>query len=534
MKQKLLSILQPYKRPDWNLLVFLVLFLNVKLVIKLLALVFIYIRRPVNPFRFSLRPAGVPWFYPAMIVIAVANLLVYSLYHNSDYWLVLLCGTGFWILCILAFRQLAYTVSAQPAERVHAAILYFFLLNAFVSCIDLARIIVETGELNPYRYQGNYQKYFIGTGDYIRGISFDTSTTNALLNAFGLVYFLERKQYAFSLLCMAVLLCTCSNFTNMLIVLCLLFLFICRSSRNQKSVIVVQFAMLVAFMGGISPQNNNYTVNAVEKLAGRKAYAQKPQQSKDLMQLPDSLLTAEQRRYKKAKRYVDSIAIAISNTGDEKINTAAVIHIPRVNIHAPEYQHRPDSSYSRMQAIMLFQELGGTKKDTATVARRYGGKVRGWLQLYHFFESHPEKLVTGNGMGNFSSKLAFRTTGLHIAGGYPAGHTYIHPDFRDNHLMVYLDFFARDSGDHSISNSPGNVYAQLAGEYGLIGLACFAGLYLFYFMERKTMQGYGFPVLLLLAGAFMADYWFEQLSVVPMAELLLLLNMKRNTDDTAA
>jgi O-antigen ligase len=100
--------------------------------------------------------------------------------------------------------------------------------------------------------------------------------------------------------------------------------------------------------------------------------------------------------------------------------------------------------------------------------------------------------------------------------------------------MVYLDFFARDSGDHSISNSPGNVYAQLAGEYGIIGLACFAGLYLFYFTGRKTLRGYGFPVLLLLAGAFMADYWFEQLSVVPMAELLLLLNMKCSADDTTA
>lgn len=533
MKQKLLSILQPYKRPDWNLLVFLVLFLNVKLVMKLLALAFIYIRRPVNPFRFSLRPAGVPWFYPAMVVIAVANLLVYSLYQNNDYWLVLLSGTGFWVLCILAFRQLSYTVATQPAERVHAAILYFLLLNAFVSCIDLARIIVETGEINPYRYQGNYQKYFIGTGDYIRGISFDTSTTNALLNAFGLVYFLERKQYAFSLLCTAVLLCTCSNFTNVLIVLCLLFLFVFRSNRNQKSVIMVQFAMLIAFMSGISPQNNSYTINAIEKLAGRKTYAQKPQQQKDLMQQPDSLLTAEQRRYKKAKRYVDSTATAIRNTG-EKIHTAAVIHIPKVNIHAPEYQHRPDSSYSRMQAIRFFQKLGGAAKDPAAAADRYAGKVRGWIQLYRFFEDHPEKLVTGDGMGNFSSKLAFRTTGLHIAGGYPAAHTYIHPDFRDHHLMIYLDFFARDSGDHSISNSPGNVYAQLVGEYGIIGLACFAGLYLFYFMGRKTLSGYGFPVLLLLAGAFMADYWFEQLSVVPMAELLLLLNMQCNTDDTAA
>jgi hypothetical protein len=52
-----------------------------------------------------------------------------------------------------------------------------------------------------------YQKYFIGTGDHIRGITFDTSTTNAVLNAFGIVYFLLRKQMVMALLCMAVLLC---------------------------------------------------------------------------------------------------------------------------------------------------------------------------------------------------------------------------------------------------------------------------------------------------------------------------------------
>ena len=30
---------------------------------------------------------------------------------------------------------------------------------------------METGTLNPYTYQGDYQKYFINTGDYIKGIT---------------------------------------------------------------------------------------------------------------------------------------------------------------------------------------------------------------------------------------------------------------------------------------------------------------------------------------------------------------------------
>jgi hypothetical protein len=71
--------------------------------------------------------------------------------------------------------------------------------------------------LNPFRYQGNFQKYFMGTGDYIKGISFDTSTTNAVINAFGVLYFLNRKNAAMTIACMFTLLLTASNITNLLL-----------------------------------------------------------------------------------------------------------------------------------------------------------------------------------------------------------------------------------------------------------------------------------------------------------------------------
>ena len=77
---------------DWNLLIFLLLFLHVKLAVKLAALVFIYWRRFDLSFKFSLKQPGLPFFYPAMIGIALVNFLVYGLFRDSHYSFLLLGG----------------------------------------------------------------------------------------------------------------------------------------------------------------------------------------------------------------------------------------------------------------------------------------------------------------------------------------------------------------------------------------------------------------------------------------------------------
>ena len=132
-------------------------------------------------------------------------------------------------------------------------LLVFFIINAIVSLLNIGLIIFKTGEINPYTYQGEYQKYFIGTGDFIKGITFDTSNTNAVLSAIGVIYFLIRKNPFMTLLCMAILLLTCSNFLNIILGLILILLFIFKSSRDQKSIIAVCFMFLVVFMVKVSP-----------------------------------------------------------------------------------------------------------------------------------------------------------------------------------------------------------------------------------------------------------------------------------------
>ena len=57
-------------------------------------------------------------------------------------------------------------------------------------------------------------------------------------------------------------------------------------------------------------------------------------------------------------------------------------------------------------------------------------------------------------------------------------------------------------------------------------MAAFVVLYLVYFLKHYKKLTYGIPLLALLLGLFFIDYWFEQLSIVILFELLLLLNIK--------
>lgn len=521
---------------DWNLFVFLVLFLNVKLVIKLVALLFIYLRRFDLSFKFSVKQTGIPLFYPCMIVIALINLVVFSLYSEQNYFFLFLAGIMFWLMCILATHQVLLAVRNNSIEKIHNTLFLFFILNALVSCYHLIAIILETGELNPYRYQGMYQKYFIGTGDYIKGVTFDTSTTNAILNAFGIVYFLSRKQMVMSVFCMVILLFTGSNFINLLTLLCLGWSFVFRTDRDQKSIIVVHFAMFIIFITNISPQNNNYSINVYEKIFGAKV-TQRVNYARviPIEERPDSVLDPEQKKFKFARLYLDSLVrVQALATGPGKMSVAADSPIlkpviPKANIHAPEYQHKQDSSEARFRAIALLQQVQKKMdRDTNIVlpVNRLPGKLIGFGQLFTFMRTHPSKWITGNGMGNFSSKIAFRATGLKTSGGYPERYTYINKDFENNHFSIYLNFVAKDSGYHSITNFPYSFYAQLLGEYGIAGVICFLLFYILYFAKRIKKLSYGLPVLFIMAGAFAVDYWFEQLSVVIIFELLLLLNNK--------
>jgi len=205
--------------------------------------------------------------------------------------------------------------------------------------------------------------------------------------------------------------------------------------------------------------------------------------------------------------------------------------VPKPNIHTEPFQRRRDTSvYQKELLDFAIRTIPAFDTSLTQIkSRKLPGKIISFRQTYEYLKAQPLKIITGMGMGNFSSKLAFRATGLKMAGGYPRSMIYINDDFRDNHLSLYLHYFSKDRELHSLVNSPHAVYDQLIAEYGIAGILAFIFFYIAFFVKRLKGISYGLPLLLLLLGAFFVDYWYEQLSIVIIFELLMLTGIKETT-----
>jgi hypothetical protein len=529
----LAKIRQAFTTIDWRLLLFLVLFLNVKLIVKVAAIVLIYLLNFNFKFGFQRRNSRLPFFYLAVIGIGIFNWLLLAGFSSINYTVACVTGIFFWTLCVLAIHQVKLFVERDSQVVIHKTLIVFFLLNAFVSLAAFAVIVVKTGAINPYLYQGDYQKYFIGTGDYIRGISFDTSTTDAILNALGVIYFLERKNALMVLLCMVILLLTGSNITNFVLAAALLFVFIFQSNKDQKSIIVICLLLLVIFLAKISPQNNNYVLNNLTTIFKKPVQKQIQLASTlPIRERADSTLATDERKEKIAILYLDSL-YRLQNTTNKRIIRRknpfpAKIEIPTADINTAPYQHV--SVVTPVQKTMTqFIHLHSFELPMSSDTNYHSklpGKVIALKQTFTFFKENPWKIITGTGIANFSSKLAFKTTGLDIAGGYPEKYIYLNPAFVMNHLDLYLYYFTKEDGRHSIVNTPNSVYDQLLSEYGLAGCGAFLIFYLGFFIKKFKTATYAIPLIIFLSAMFFVDYWFEQLSVVVIFELLFFLNLK--------
>jgi len=520
---------------DWKLLLFLLLFLDVKLAIKIPALVIIYLLRFNFRLGFSFKNSRLPLFYLLIPCIGILGFVFNQSYHAANYLPIFFTGIGFWLLCLLAVHQVGLSVENNEPAVIHHTILAFFVLNAIFSFYNIAHIIWETGAINPYRYQGQYQKYFIGTGDYIKGLTFDTSTTNAVLNAFGVVYFLDKKNPLMVLICMVILLLTGSNFVNVTLLAVLAFLFAFKSTKDQKSLVVAWVMLLVVFMAKISPQSNGYVMDTAKNtLLHQKNIVQTAATG----QAEINISTSEKEKHQIARRYLDSVGAIIAMKQSPAPALASIQKLPVAgggrlivagpDINTPPYQTPTDTTAEERKLLGF---IAANKSDLPLSKQNYfnpgrPGKVIGFIQTADFMRSHPGKMIAGDGIGNFSSKLAFRVTGLGFAGAFPAGRLYINKDFLVNHLDLYLDYFSRRTGFHSLINSPYSVYDQLLGEYGALGVLALTICYLWFFARHYRKLTYGLPVILIVLSVFFIDYWFEQLSVLVFFELLLMLNIK--------
>lgn len=521
---------------NWPLLVFLLLVLNVKLVVKVAAVIIISI---VNWKLISVKDffrQRYLFFYFGLACIGLINLLLQYKNVNATYLFAVALGVSFWMMCAVIAYQLYKIVQKEEVNRIHNTVSVFFMLHITVLFLNFLRIVFETGSINPYTYKGLNQKYYISTGDFITGITFDAPVTTAFICAFGLLYFLYRQRFLLSLASMAALIIMASNFANLILIAVFVFAFTFYSNRVQKSFILIYLGMLIVFMAKISPQNNEH-VGRIFYQVINKPYDLPPIKVIPLDQLkkePDSVLTFEERRKKYAQNYIDSmnsIRLGIDYKAPENFFVKAATDSGKSEKDKAFYQFKESEIIEeKINLYTGFLKQMYDDKEQDSLKKIYNWRSPGkWIagkQLVGFFENNTMKILLGNGIGNFSSRIAFKATILNIAGRYPEKLKYINPDFLYNHLYLYLYFHSQDQSKHEASNTPDAVYYQLAGEYGVAGVLLLLLLYFGFFIRHIRKLSFGLPLFFLLAGAFFAEYWFEQFSIVVLFELLFFLDMK--------
>lgn len=491
---------------DIGLLLFLMLLLDVKLAVKIPALAIACICQPRVSALWR-----IPRFYWIILPLTFIGWLLARAGAPPHYDVV--AGAAFitWTMCLCAAWQVRVFSDTGDRATVARTLKVFFILNALVSLTQLCAIAWEIRDLNPYLYQGQYQKYFVRTGDYIHGISFDTSTLNALINAFGVIFFLNRKDGWMALCCMACLLATVSNFTNIVLLGALTLVYFAGRDREVRSGVILCMLLGALFLGKVSPQNLDY----VNETFARWMHRDKPTGA------PAAGDAEDLRRTVIARHYLDSLR-ALTVAGAPRSGAPAWTpkpEIPVPDINTAPYQSRPDTTGLQRAQIefVASHPLQRASQPGLPASGHVPGKLLAYKDIFRYYRARPARIPFGAGPGNFSSRLAFRATGLGMDGSWPKKWTYIHPDFLHNHLDLYLAYFAKPKENHSLVHSPDSVFAQMWGEYGLIGLAAFLA-YLAYFARRANRRTW--PLLATMTAAFFVSYWFEQLSLVILFELM--------------
>jgi hypothetical protein len=298
--------------------------------------------------------------------------------------------------------------------------------------------------------------------------------------------------------------------------------------------------LTLVFMVKVSPQNMYYVDKLYQKIVFNRNISFDPVAVKQprITDIPDNELNPGQRKQKIAQLYLDSLGLKIGESkGLSKAQIQAVpltYVLPTDSIHTAKFQSRADTDarQKRLQAFMYEHHLQSPFSNK-NVGRIIPGKLLAARQTMNFFSHHHALLIGGAGIGNFSSKLAFRATALSIAGGYPHSLAYVSPWFLANHLSVYLDYFSQKRGFHSLIHAPDAVYNQLLGEYGVAGLVVFFVFYVGYFIRFWRHLTYGLPLILFMLLVFFTGYWFEQLSIVVLFELLLFIDIKEQVPQTS-
>lgn len=501
------------------LLGFLLLLLHVSLLVKVIGIIWILsFNRKAG---FKTWKNTVPMFYFIMPVLCTL-LVVFNLTRGGQYAVLGGLSISYWLAALVISMQLLHTVKTTDLVKCENTLALFFILNALVSGIQFLLILFEIKSINPYVYDGLHFKYATSTGDYIKGITQDISTTNMFINALGLFYFLYRQRYAISALCFLIVLLTTSNLGNFIVLAALIWILCCNSNRMFKSIALCYIALLITFIFKISPTNLNYLNTSFKSIFGihKDVFARNYHD--------------ESEKERRIAEYLKS-KYGITSPSSKKQNVIRHLQIQKNTKQVQSLKWDSIYSKSEVKKIERFEawylHFYHDSSYLYWTPKIKPAKLNAMRETFLFSTADPFRFIWGTGPACFSSKLAFKASGINIAGSYPKTLVYIAPEFKQYHLKASLAVLTKPIGEHSVINFPNSVYNQLLGEYGILGILLFIMFYIGYFIKRWRLYRAG-KLLLPMCLLFLAtDYWFEAFSVLVIFELMMYLDA-RHTSNT--
>jgi hypothetical protein len=525
---------------DPVLLTFLLLLLNYRLSFKILALTAIFILRP----HFRLQRNGVTLFYASMIALGLTNFALsadYSYQHS----VIVLTGCATWLACLLTFHQLKLSVEACSIVKLTNTLKSLAIINLIASLIDFTKIVFVTHALNPYT-QLLPPPYGISSGDFIGGVFGGLHLVNTIICSLLMIFFIYQNSATYTLICLLPFLLTGSNLGTIILTAVLLGVIFLKKGVVLKTIAVICIAFTCLFYIRITPENQRYMANVVSKILRQVTHkaishehiTNQVSLHKGNQATITSFRTKEKKRvhtkeelismyiwYKQKKQN----AAKPINTVLADVNVLKAINTYEAKIKELELKKNKDiidlkDSLVKAKSASSFFEYGKLKKFDLDGK---SGKLISFEQTVNFLSSSPTRALLGGGIGSFSSRLAFITSGIvddsRILLALPFYET---PEFVQNHKALFKYLMYCYDETHSITNLPFCWYNEVFGEYGIVGFLLFLLFYCGYFARKAQWFSLGFMLLAAMLGFFFFDYWFERLSVVVIFELLMLLFIK--------
>ncbi|MBS1616222.1 MAG: hypothetical protein JST06_08920 [Bacteroidetes bacterium] len=499
---------------DWALLAFLVAAVHIKLYVKLVGIVFYGCWLFWKKVKLRALPGPV-WFYILMPVLGITVAALYGSFSQAGYVLGAAWGAIQWLAGGAVFYLLYLTARQKNLEVLIATSKAFFVLNALVTLGQFSALIVESGHIMPYWFYDSGLKYGASTGDRLTGICLNNSLNNAAISLMGVLFFLLRKNLGYAALCVLVLLMCTSNVVSFGMMLLLLLMLLTGGRKGLRADALKLMLLTAVIYPTLSPQNFLYVRHVLSRLSNEN----KPFIASELAD-KDSLLSDS------AARMMDFPLRSLSL----RVPDSTFRQMPQLLIRLRQTSDtidKPAWSYLVLEPAAIrpsFEKWYGVPPEHTLLAH-YGKPAKAFAirQTISYLNEHPIHWLAGAGMGNFSSKLAVKMTGLKLQGSFPQKQIYISRPFLENHFYTLMYVFSRDVGEHSVINMPGSTYLQLAGEYGLIGLMLFVALYFGWLWIACRDFKDGRWLLLALLGLFWLDYWFEMMTLTVVIEFILLL-----------